>query len=83
MKIKRIRISLKAYEKVIRGNIRGNDLWTTKFRGRKPKTYCIAYYREENDLKGPVAMWESTGYGWVWLTWKYSNIFKRLLTKSL
>lgn len=77
---KRIRISLKSYETIIRNNIGGDYLWKRREPGKKAGTFAMVYARGEEDDAAPVAMWESTGYGWVWQDWKYPSVFKRMLT---
>ena len=81
--VKRIRINLRKYEKIIRANVKDDSgsLWTSTIRGKKPGSWCKIYCRG-NDRR-PLAMWENTGHGWVWDSWKMPNFFKKVLTKTL
>jgi len=81
--VKRIKIGLKDYERVVRKNLNGDYLYYKKIAGKKRGSYCYAYFRDRTEEGGPVAIWESTGHGWVWSTWDYPTFFKKLLTKVL
>ena len=78
---KRIKIGLNQYERVIRQNLDGAYLYYKRIAGKKRGTFCYAYFQSESEDGGPVALWESTGHGWVWRTWKYSPIYKRIFNK--
>jgi len=81
-KVKRIKVKLIEYERTIRKNLDGIELFYKRIEGKKG-SYCFAYFREPSEEGGPVAIWESTGHGWVWSTWDYPTFFKKLLTKVL
>ena len=81
--VKRIRISLQEYEKIIRANVKDDSgsLWTSEVKGKKPGSWCKIYCRKGD--KRPLAMWENTGHGWAWKSWKRPSFFKKLLTKIM